>query len=415
MTLPTKIAVLGGAGAMGRITVRDLVEFSGKNDAIVIADYDFAKAQEFAASLKDPRVSVVRVDVRNHDEAAKALVGCKVIINSVQYQMNLDVMQIALKAGANYVDLGGLFHMTRRQMELHDEFKARGLLAIIGMGAAPGITNILSRMGADELDQVTEIHTRVAGRDLSNYSWTPALPVSYSLQTILEEFSYQPAVFTKGKFTFVEPMSGNKPHRFPNPVGVQRPMHTIHSEVATLPLSFASKGVKEVTFKIAFDDEFVDRVRFLRDMGMASHEPVDIGGIKVSPISVVNKVAMAQSPAKMKGKPKQYEIVRAIVKGWSNSAQGKKTGTKTAGAKKTKYTWILDCHTEGMPKWGVGTDINTGTPPAIAAMMIGRGEISDIGVVAPENCIHAKSFVRELARRKMTVEITRKRGWDVPV
>ena len=83
MTLPTKIAVLGGAGAMGRITVRDLVEFSGKNDAIVIADYDFAKAQEFASSLKDPRVSAVQVDVRNHDEAAKALVGCKVIINSV--------------------------------------------------------------------------------------------------------------------------------------------------------------------------------------------------------------------------------------------------------------------------------------------------------------------------------------------
>ncbi len=418
MTMPTKIAVIGGAGAMGRITVRDLVEFSGKNDSIVIADYDFAKAQDFAATLNDPRVSAIRVDVRNHEEAAKNLVGCKVIINSVQYQLNLDVMQIALKAGANYVDLGGLFHMTRRQMELNDEFKAKGLLAIIGMGAAPGITNILSRMGADELDEVTEIHTRVAGRDLSKYSWTPALPVSYSLQTILEEFSYQPAVFTKGKFTFVEPMSGNKPHRFPNPVGVQRPMHTIHSEVATLPLSFAYKGVKEVTFKIAFDDEFVDRVRFLRDMGMASHEPVDIGGIKVSPIAVVNKVAMAQNAAKMTGKPKQHEIVRAIVKGWSapvKTKASKKPAAKTVSAKKSKFTYILDCHTKGMPKWGVGTDINTGTPPAIAAMMIGRGEIPDSGVVAPENCIHPKSFVRELARRKMTVEITRKRGWDVPV
>jgi hypothetical protein len=47
--------------------------------------------------------------------------------------------------------------------------------------------------------------------------------------------------------------------------------------------------------------------------------------------------------------------------------------------------------------------------------MIGRKEISDIGVVAPENCIDAKSFVRELARRKMKVEVTRKRGWDVQV
>lgn len=404
MTVSTRIAVIGGAGAMGRITVRDLVEFSGKNDEIVIADYDFARAKEFADSLKDSRVSAVRVDVRDHNAAAAALNGCNIVINSVQYQLNLDVMRIALKAGANYVDLGGLFHMTRRQMELHDEFKSRGLLAIIGMGAAPGITNILSRMGADELDKVTEIHTRVAGRDLSKYSYTPALPVSYSLQTILEEFSFQPAVFTRGKFTFVEPMSGNVPHKFPSPVGVRRPMYTIHSEVATLPLSFAKKGVKEVTFKIAFDDDFVDRVRFLRDMGMASHEPVDIGGIKVPPIAVVNKVAMSQKAPKVKGKPKQYEIVRAIVKGWEKSS-----------GKQAKMTYILDCHTEGMPKWGVGTDINTGTPPAIAALMIGRKEISDIGVVAPENCIDAKSFVRELARRKMKVEVTRKRGWDVQV
>jgi saccharopine dehydrogenase (NAD+, L-lysine-forming) len=404
MTTSTRIAIIGGAGAMGRITVRDLVEFAGKNDEIVIADYDYAKATEFADSMKDPRVSAVRVDVRNHDQAAGILQGCNIIINSVQYQLNLDVMRIALKAGAHYVDLGGLFHMTRRQMELHDEFESRGLLAIIGMGAAPGITNILSRMGADALDKVTEIHTRVAGRDLSKYSYTPALPVSYSLQTILEEFSFQPAVFTKGKFTFVEPMSGNVPHKFPNPVGVRRPMYTIHSEVATLPLSFANKGVKEVTFKIAFDDDFVDRVRFLRDMGMASHEPVDIGGVKVPPIAVVNKVAMAQKAPKVKGKPKQYEIVRAIVKGWEKSA-----------GKQARMTYILDCHTEGMPKWGVGTDINTGTPPAIAALMIGRGEIRDTGVVAPENCIDAKSFVRELARRKMKVEVTRKRGWDVQV
>ena len=414
MTTGNRYAVIGGAGAMGRITVRDLVEFAGPQDAIVIADYDFAKASECAASLADPRISAAQVDVRDHAAAARALAGCNVIINSVQYQLNLDVMQVALAAGANYVDLGGLFHMTRRQMELNDEFKARGLLAIIGMGAAPGITNILSRMGADQLDHVSEIHTRVAGRDLSQYSWSPALPVSYSLQTILEEFSFQPAVFTKGKFTFVEPMSGNKPHRFPSPVGMRRPMYTIHSEVATLPMSFARKGVKEVTFKIAFDDEFVDRVRFLRDMGMASHDPVDIGGIKVPPIAVVNKVAMSQKAPKVRGKPKQYEIVRAIVKGTAKKASPATRG-KQRGTPAGKYTYILDCHTEGMPKWGVGTDINTGTPPAIAALMIGRGEIADRGVVAPEICIDPKSFVRELARRKMKVQVTRKRGWDVPV
>ena len=133
-------------------------------------------------------------------------------------------------------------------------------------------------------------------------------------------------------------MSGAKKHRFPPPVGVVTPMYTIHSEVATLPLSYADKGVREVSFKIAFDPEFVDRVRFLRDLGLGSHEELVVGGAKVKPIDVVNKVAMSQRPARQVGKLKQYEVVRAIVKG-------------TAGGK--KVTWVVDCHTRGMPAWGI--------------------------------------------------------------
>ena len=132
----------------------------------------------------------------------------------------------------------------------------------------------------------------------------------------------EPAVFTRGEFTFVEPMSGAKPHRFPPPVGLRRPMYTIHSEVATLPLSYRDRGVREVSFKIAFDPEFIDRVRFLRDLGMASHELIDVAGVKVRPVDVVNKVAMSQPPARQVGKLKQYEVVRAIVKGTGQGQEG---------------------------------------------------------------------------------------------
>src|SRR6185312_15149285 len=112
----------------------------------------------------------------------------------------------------------------------------------------------------------------------------PALAVAYSLKTILEEFSFEPAVFTKGDFKFVPAMSGAVPHKFPPPIGLRRPMYTIHSEVATLPLTYAPKGVKEVSFKIAFDEEFTDKVRFLRDLGMASHADIVVPGGWVKPI-----------------------------------------------------------------------------------------------------------------------------------
>lgn len=396
----SKYTVIGGAGAMGRICVRDLVEFCGPTDEIIIADYDANKAQELQTALADARVKCVKVDILHPDQQSLSeLAGTSVIINSLQYQFNIKVMELALKLRSHYVDLGGLFHMTREQLKLHEQFQQADLTALLGMGAAPGITNILSRMGADELDEVSEIHTRVASVDHTKYTYKPALPISYSLQTILEEFSYEPAVFQKGKFTFVEPMSGDKPHRFAKPVGVKRPMYTIHSEVATLPLSFADKGVKEVSFKIAFDEDFLKKVRFLRDMGMASHEPIKVQNAEVPPIEVVNKVAMSQQAPQSKGKPKQHEIVRAIVK-------GKKL--------KKRFTYILDCHTTGMPKWGVGTDINTGSPPAIAAQMIARGMISQKGAIPPELVVPVKPFIQELKKRNMFVKVQKKQGWDLP-
>ncbi len=391
-----KYVVLGGAGAMGQITVKDLVAFKEPHDEIIIADYSRDKAETFAQSFKDPHVQSLYVDVRDKDSTIQALSDTFVLINSVQYQLNLEVMEIALTLKCHYIDIGGLFHTTRKQLELHDRFKAIHKIALLGMGAAPGITNILSRYAADQLDQVTEIHTRVASHDQSTYRSLPALPVSYSLQTILEEFSYEPAVFSKGKFKFVNSMSGDLPMSFPKPLGVKRPMYTLHSEVATLPLSFAQKGVKEVSFKIAFDQDFTRKVKFLRDLGLASHDQLNIHGVHVKPIEVVNRVAMSQKPPVRKGPLRQYEIIRAIV-------MGKK--------KKEKITYTVDCHTLGMPKWNVGTDINTGSPPAIAARMLARGDIHGSGTLPPEVCVPPELFFKELKKRNMTIQTSVAKNW----
>lgn len=396
---PRIYAVVGGAGAMGRITVRDLVETCATSDEVLVADYDLARAEALAASLQGPgtpRVRAVRIDVTDRAAAARALAGAFVVVNAVQFQLNLDVMEAALAVGAHYVDMGGLFHTTRKQLALHDRFQAAGLTAVLGMGAAPGIANLLARKGADALDEVREIHVRVGGMDRTRYEDEPALPVSYSLKTILEEFSMPPPVFTRGEFTTVEPMSGARPHRFPPPVGVKKPMYVIHSEVATLPLTYKEKGVREVSFKIAFDPAFTDKVRFLRDLGLSSQEPIEVAGVKVAPVDVVSKVAMSQRPARQVGKLVQYEVVRAVVKG-------------VAGGK--KVTFVVDCHTRGMPEWGVGLDVDTGSPPAVAAQMLAAGEITARGALPPEVAVPCDPFFSRLKRRKMRVVTTRKPGW----
>jgi saccharopine dehydrogenase-like NADP-dependent oxidoreductase len=392
--------LLGGAGAMGQITARDLSETLPAGATVVLADYHLDKAQALAASFPRQNVTAVKVDIHHPAETLKALKGATVLLNTLPYQYNLEVMDLALKLKAHYVDLGGLFHMTRKQLELHEAFVQAGLTAIVGMGAAPGITNLLAKHAADALDTVQEIHIRLGGLDRTRYRPKPVLAVSYSFKTILEEFSWQPALFTKGRFRFVKPMSGRDPHRFPKPIGIQYPMYTLHSEVATLPLSYKSKGVQEVSFKIAFPPEFVTHVQFLRDLGLAAHEPVNIQGQAIAPVDVVNHVVMNQPTPVVVGEVEQYEVLRAVVKGILN---GK------------KITRIVDCFTQGMPAWGIGTDIDTGTPPAIAAQMLVNGQIHQRGVLAPEVAIDPALFFAELEKRQMFVTSEDRAGWRFKV
>lgn len=395
-----RFMVIGGAGSMGRIVVRDLYETAGAHASICVADYNRQAAIQYARSFRSKRVLGMALDITNKQSAVALVHGSTVIINCTSHHLNVAVMEIALAAGVHYVDLGGLFFVTKKQLKLHTAFKKKGLLALIGMGASPGITNIMALYAARQFDAVQEIHCRIGSRDTTAYSFLPALPVAYSIKTLLEEFSFRPPVFTKGKLEYVEPMSGAVPHNFGKPIGIQKPMYTIHSELATLPNSFKRQGVQEVSFKIAFDDLLLDRIRFLRDVGLAATEPITVSGQQVVPIDVTNQVVMSQKKPVSSGPLQQYEIVRTIVKGTVN------------GKKRTK---IIDCHTPGMPDWDVGVDINTGAPPAIAAQMIARGDISLRGVLPAEKVIEPEPFFEALTLRNMHITTKSRDDWSFAI
>jgi saccharopine dehydrogenase-like NADP-dependent oxidoreductase len=208
---------------------------------------------------------------------------------------------------------------------------------------------------------------------------------------VLEAFSLEPGMFSKGAFAFVEPMSGAEVHRFPKPVGKQKTLCTLHPEVATLPVSFRDKGVRKVTFKIALDPDFVQQIRFLRDLGLGSHEAMAINGQLVAPMDMVYALVTSRPCPVRKGPLRQHEVVRAIV-------SGKKGGQR--------QTHIVDCHSGGKSEWDVGFDLDTAAPPSIAVQMLALGQITRRGAVPPEIAVPTETFFSELARRGIRVEHT---------
>jgi len=369
-----RIVILGGAGAMGRITARDLARTGGRRVEVVIADRERPKT-------RIPGVVAVAVDVTSRASLGRALAGAWATIASLPYRFNLLAMEGALRAGAHYVDLGGLFHMSRRQLARGHDFERRGLMAILGIGSAPGILNVLAARAARDLDRVTEVHCLVGARDRTRYAEAPPLGFGYSVDTLLDEFALPSAVFRDGRFAMVPALDPGERIvvRFPPPVGALPVDTTLHSEVATLPLYFKARGIREVTFRQGFDPTFLERLGFLVRLGLADPGARDV---------FLRLIERLPKPV-VRGRPERYEVLRIVV-------HGRRRGRPV--------TVTADCHAGPRAGGGVGPDIDTGAPPSIAVQLMISGEIPlRPGVWAPEQVIPPEPFVRELERRGMRV------------
>ena len=384
--------MLGGAGAMGRITVQDLRR-TGDGVNVVVADHDVGPA-------KDLGVECVTVDVTDRQSLRRALDGAFATIASLPYRFNLEAMAGALEAGAHYIDLGGLFHMTRRQLERHSAFESAGLMAVIGMGSAPGIVNVLAVHAARDLDVVREVQCLVGSIDRTRFRDRPPLGFDYSADTLLDEFVLESAVFRDGTFQMVPALDPKEriAVRFPAPIGRQVVDSTLHSEVATLPGSFRDRGVREVTFRQTFDTEFVEHLRFLVHLGLADKTPLElrtgdaVDHAMVSPRDVLLALLRRFPPATPLGPSRRFEVLRALVRG----RRGRRAIAVAA-----------DCHVGPDAGGGIGPDIDTGAPPSIAARFMVSGEMGiRPGVWAPEQVVPLEPFFRELQRRGMRIRRT---------
>jgi hypothetical protein len=239
------IAVIGAAGTIGR-TVAGFLE--GWGAPLVRRD----------ARLEGEE----RVDASDPAAVAQVLAGAAVCVNCVDYRLNPVVMRGALDAGAHYVDLGGLYHVTNRQLELDAEFEERRLGALLGMGSAPGKTNLLAAAAVARLGAEPEsMEIWAATRDPAAAGHP--FPAPYSVRTLLDELSMSPVVVRDGSRVEVEPLTGEATRVLPEPVGEATGIFTLHSELATLPDAFPS--LRDASFRLCLSPGLLEKLLALED------------------------------------------------------------------------------------------------------------------------------------------------------
>lgn len=387
-----KAAITGGAGRQSLSAIYDFAETSDV-EKILLIDINEEALKLRKELVNSSKIETKVIDLRDTDALAAALMDYDVVINGTSHVFNMDVMDACIESKTNYTDFGGLFHWAVEQMKRDEDFRKAGITGIVGSGSAPGIVNVLTKYATDRLDTVEDILIldAIINRSANGYGFVPP----YALNTIIEEFTMNNYEFRDGKHMELPPFSGKMTMDFPEPYGTLNLYNMIHSEVATMPIAYKDKGIKNVAFKLALPTLFEERLRFLIENGLGSEEKIKVKGAEIAPRDFLLEVFETKPGAKT-GTPDDMKLLRVIVSG-------------TKAGKKCTYEVETDLHHH---PWGLSNGhFSVGYPGAITAKMLARGQVKEKGFFTGEQVIDTNIYFRELENRdvhvfaKMTEEL----------
>ncbi len=392
-----KVLVLGGYGAQGSVICTYLARSPDVSE-IVCAGRNLEKAKRLVERLRSDKVTPKKLDATNPDELASATKGKDLVVNATVPKYNLTIMDAVLKGGANYQDLASgptdtsMDKFVSKQIQRSKEYEDASLTALINTGSSPGVTNVLARHAADKLDQVDAIKIRYTG-----IMETKEFISIWSPETAWADMAEEPFLFENGKLKRVPPFSGEEVYVFPEPFGSQTVVHHHHEEVVTLP-RFIGKSLKYVDFKFGDADIFIAKA--IWEIGLLNNKPIEVKGKKVAP----RDVFLSAIPPTLAMEGVEQKIKEGILVDATECAVMEISGEKAGEKIRYTYEWpTLNIREANKIIPGATQEsYATGVPAAIFAWMLGKGEIENTGVIAPE-CLELKArrtFLAKLAETK---------------
>jgi saccharopine dehydrogenase (NAD+, L-lysine-forming) len=382
-----KVIVLGGCGAVGSVAVKTLASQDIITE-VVIGDWNIAKAETLAKEL-GPKVSAVKVNAEDVESIKTAVKGCDIVLNCVGpfYKTVKTILSVVLRQGINYIDVCDDVDVTIDILNMDKEAKEAGVLAVIGMGNSPGISNLLGKFAAenllDETDSIDIFHAH-GGEAIEGEG---VIGHRFHCMTI------DVPMFLDGKLTYVkyfEPDGIALRQNFEFPVLGEVPLYPYpHPEQVTMPRYIKTRQVTNKGSVIP--NEYYNLTRDLCGLGLASKEPLDVKGVKVTPYDFAMAYILKERERILReiNFGKQRGCLSIVVK-------GKKDG------KYREYRFHLASRSEGL---GEGT----GIPAALGVMLMQQGKITAKGVLPPEACINPTDLL-ELVPKVMKLNSKKEGG-----
>ncbi|MFV0317268.1 MAG: saccharopine dehydrogenase family protein [Microthrixaceae bacterium] len=359
------IAVLGGAGGVGRVAVETLTHLDEVDD-VIVADLDPGAVEAVVKEFDSSKLRAVALDVSDRAALVDLLGGVDVVLNCVGpfYRFGPPTLAAAIEAGVGYVDVCDDLDATRALLDQHDAAQAAGITALVGMGNSPGLANVFVKLCADELlDEVTAVDIfHVHGGEPSEGAGV----LKHRIHAMVDDVP----LFIDGEFIDVRQLepSGLQHVRQIDFQGVGTyPAYPYpHPETITLPGVFPTLR-RATNLGVVYPLSYFSMTQELVRAGMAEEESLTVGDVEVAPIDVMVALIQKHRPALLaaEGITEPGGCLRVDVTGTVDGAE---------------HTYICS-----LTSSGAGAGQGTGIPAALGAALHLRGALDGrTGVFPPE-------------------------------
>jgi len=350
-------ATVLGAGMVGSIMATDLSTDQDFEVTIVdICPDALERAVQHAASVGG-RLSTLVADLSDVEKLKAAIADADIVLGALASRIGFQSLRAVIESGKNYADIS---FMPENSWDLDGLAKEHGVTAVVDMGVAPGMSNMLAGYGASLLKECQNIEIYVGGLPRKR-SWPFEYKAGFSPSDVVEEYTRPSRIVEHGQIVVREALSEPELMEFEG-LGTLESFNTdgLRSLAYTMNVPF----MKEKTLRYP---GHIELMRIFRETGLFSQDRIEVDGGSVRPLDVISTLMFP----KWTYEPEEEDltIMRIIVDGFDSHGEH------------VRNQWdLLDYYNQG----ATSMSRTTAFPCAIIARMIAYGDIETRGVLNAE-------------------------------
>lgn len=367
----TKILVIG-AGGVGSVAVHKMAMLSDIFTDITLASRRLFKCDEIAASVlarTGATIKTAQIDADDAEATARLIEACgaRLVVNLALPYQDLSIMDACLMAGADYLDTANYEPPEEARFEYswqwayQEKFARQGLMALLGSGFDPGVTNVFTAYTKKHL--ISEMRT-LDILDCNGGDHGQAFATNFNPEINIREVTAPSRHWQDNQWIETPALSTKQAYDFPE-VGVRNMYMMYHEELESLVTHFPE--IKKARFWMTFGDAYLTHLEVLQNVGMTSIEPVSYEGQQIIPLQFLKEVL--PNPGDLGKTTTGKTCIGTIVSGTDK------------GQEKTAYVYNICDHEACYDEVGSqAVSYTTGVPAMIGAAMMVTGKWRGNGV-----------------------------------